>query len=203
MWHVLRLDPHFPQSMSMFSVVSRNWTAAEVRALPDEPGKRFECVDGELLVSPSPRLTHQSVVGFLWREIEDYVHAHRIGAAFMAPGDLELDTHTLVQPDVYVLPLVDGRRPRTDSEIGQPLLFVEVLSPSSARFDRVVKRQRYQRQGVEYWIVDPDARLIERWHPDSDRPSMHTDSIIWQPAGATSALTIDFTPIFVEALGEL
>ncbi len=201
--HALRPIPHCLQSMSMPSVVSRQWTAAEVRELPDEPGKRFECVDGELLVSPSPRLTHQSVVGFLWREIEDYVRAHRVGAAFMAPGDLELDTHTLVQPDVYVLPLVDGRRPRTQAEIGQPLLFIEVLSPSTARFERVVKRHRYQRQGVEYWIVDLDARLIECWFPDCDRPSVHTDTVTWQPTGAASALTVDFTPIFVEALGEL
>lgn len=201
--HALRPNPQSLQSMSMPSVVSRHWTAAEVRELPDEPGKRFECVDGELLVSPSPRLTHQSVVTLLWRVLEDYARATGTGAAFVAPGDLELDTYTLVQPDVYVLPLVDGRRPRTQNEIGQPLLFVEVLSPSTAHFDRVVKRQRYQRQGVEYWIVDLDARLVECWMPESVRPSVHTDTVTWQPAGATSALTVDFTPMFVEALGEV
>jgi Uma2 family endonuclease len=186
----------------MPAVVPRRWTAADVRELPDEPGKRFECVDGELLVSPSPRLTHQSVVMLLWRALEDYVRAHGIGAVFVAPGDLELDTHTLVQPDVYVLPLVDGRRPRTHTEIGQPLLFVEVLSPSTARFDRVVKRHRYQRQGVEYWIVDLDARLVERWFPDADRPSVHTDSISWQPLVVVPPLPLEVTPIFVDALGE-
>lgn len=148
--HALRSPPSRPQRMSMPAVLPRRWSAADVRELPDEPGKRFECVDGELLVSPSPRLTHQSVVALLWREIEAYVRAHTLGAAFFAPGDLELDAHTLVQPDVYVLPLVDGRRPRTQAEIGQPLLLIEVLSPSTARFDRVIKRHRYQRQGVEY-----------------------------------------------------
>jgi Uma2 family endonuclease len=189
--------------MSMPPELAHRWTAEEVRALPDEPGKRFECVDGELLVSPSPRLTHQSVVGLLWRELQDFVREQRVGAAFMAPGDLELDTHTLVQPDVYVLPLVDGRRPRTEAEIGQPLLFVEVLSPSTARFDRVVKRARYQRQGVEYWIVDLDARLVECWLPGSERPSVHTETISWAPVGAARTLTVDFRPIFVEALGEV
>jgi Uma2 family endonuclease len=189
--------------MSMPAVVPRRWTAADVRELPDEPGKRFECVDGELLVSPSPRLTHQSVVALLWREIEAYVRAHTLGAAFIAPGDLELDTHTLVQPDVYVLPLVDGRRPRTQTEIGQPLLFVEVLSPSTARVDRVIKRYRYQRQGVEYWIVDLDARLVERWLPDAERPSVHTETVAWQPAAEAPPLTIDFPPIFLDALGAL
>ena len=189
--------------MAMPAVSQRRWTADDVRALPDEPGKRFECVDGELLVSPSPRLPHQSMVGEFWRTIDDYVRAQRIGAGFMAPGDLELDAFTLVQPDVYVLPLVDGRRPRTVEEIGFPLLFVEVLSPGTARYDRIVKRGRYQRYGVEYWIVDLEARLLERWMPDSDRPEILTDAISWMPTGATSALRLDLAPMFVEALGEL
>ena len=189
--------------MAMPAVTPRRWTADDVRALPDEPGKRFECVDGELLVSPGPRLPHQSMVGALWRALEDYVRAQGVGAAFMAPGDLELDAFTLVQPDVYVLPLVDGRRPRTVAEIGFPLLFVEVLSPSTARFDRVVKRGRYQRYGVEYWIVDLDARVLERWTPASDRPEIVTESLTWLPAGAASALVLELEPLFVEAVGEI
>jgi Uma2 family endonuclease len=189
--------------MAMPAVSPRRWTADDVRALPDEPGKRFECVDGELLVSPSPRLPHQSMVGALWRAIEDYVRAQGIGAAFMAPGDLELDRFTLVQPDVYVLPLVAGRRPRTVEEIGFPSLFVEVLSPSTARYDRVVKRGRYQRYGVEYWIVDLDARLVERWLPASERPEILTASIRWMPDGAATALVLELEPLFVESVGEL
>lgn len=188
--------------MDMPAVAPRRWSADDVRALPDEPGKRFECVDGELLVSPSPRLTHQSMVGFLWRAIEEYVRSQQLGAGFMAPGDIELDAFTLVQPDVFVLPLVDGRRPRTVEEIGYPLLFVEVLSSSTARYDRVVKRGRYQRYGVEYWIVDLDARLVERWTPAAERPEIHTESIIWMPRGAPAPLVLELAPLFVESLGE-
>lgn len=181
--------------------LAHRWTAEEVRALPDEPGKRFECVDGELLVSPSPRLPHQSLVGDFHMLLKPYARAQGIGAAFMAPGDLELDPFTLVQPDVYVLPLVEGRPPRTASEIGQALLLIEVLSPSTARYDRVVKRARYQRYGVEYWIVDPEARLVERWLPDVSQPFIHTESITWAPSGCDAPLTIDLQPLFVEALG--
>ena len=184
-------------------VTPRRWSADDVRALPDEPGKRFECVDGELLVSPSPRLPHQSIVGFLFRELDAYARAQGAGAVFMAPGDIELDAFTLVQPDVYVLPLIDGRRPRTADEIGHPLLFIEVLSPSTARYDRVVKRGRYQRSGVEYWIVDGDARLLERWTPDLDRPSIHTDTITWAPPGAAAPFALELTPMFVDALGDI
>lgn len=200
--HALRAHPDRLQPMAMPAVLPRRWTADAVRALPDEPGKRFECVDGELLVSPSPRLVHQSAVLLLWRAVEDFARAHGIGAAFAAPGDLELDPSTLVQPDVYVLPLVNGRRPRTPEEIGHPLLFVEVLSHSTARFDRVVKRRRYQRAGVEYWIVDLDARLVERWLPDAESPSIHTETIAWEPSTEAPVLTIDLVPLFVEALGE-
>ena len=189
--------------MAMPLVTPRRWTADDVRALPDEPGKRFECVDGELLVSPGPRLPHQSIMTFLWRELESYARAEGIGCAFAAPGDLELDAFTLVQPDVYVLPLVDGRRPRTVEEIAFPLLFVEVLSPSTARYDRVVKRGRYQRYGVEYWIVDGEARLLERWTPDLDRPSIHTETIMWAPTGAASPFVLELAPMFVDALGEI
>ncbi len=200
--HALRSHLFCLQHMAMPAVVARRWTAAEVRELPDEPGKRFECVDGELLVSPSPRLTHQSAVTLLWRVLEDFVRPHLLGAVFVSPGDLELDAYTLVQPDVYVLPLVDGRRPRTQAEIGHPLLFVEVLSPSTARYDRVVKRPRYQRADVTYWIVDLDARLVECWLPNADRPSIHTETITWQPADAATMLTVELAPIFLDALGE-
>jgi Uma2 family endonuclease len=187
--------------MAMPASLSRRWTADDVRALPDEPGKRFECVDGELLVSPSPRLPHQSAVGFLFMQVEPYCRALGIGAAFMAPGDLELDPFTLVQPDVYVLPLVNGRRPRVVEEIGHGLLFIEVLSPSTARYDRVVKRARYQRYGVEYWIVDLEARLLEQWRPGEAQPHIHTEAISWAPTGA-SPLVIDLPALFADAVGD-
>jgi len=139
-------------------------------------------------------------VGFLHEHLAVHCRAHRVGAAFMAPGDIELDRFTLVQPDVFVLPLVDGRRPRTAEEIGHPLLFIEVLSPSTARYDRVVKRGRYQRYGVEYWIVDLDARLLERWLPQVEQPFIHTDSVRWEPSAA-AVLDVNLVALFDDALG--
>jgi hypothetical protein len=120
----------------------------------------------------------------------------------MAPTDLELDPLTLVQPDLLVLPLVNGRRPVEAHEIERPLLLVEVLSRSTARFDRVVKRARYQREGVECCIVDLDARLVERWMPTSDRPEIFTDEVRWQPAGAAEPCGIVLDALVAEALGE-
>ena len=178
------------------------WTADEVRALPEERGTRFECVDGELLVSPGPRLPHQWVVSLVHERLVQYCRTTRFGAVSGGPGELELDRFTLVQPDVFVLPKVNGRLPQTQEEAGHPLLFVEVLSPSTARYDRVVKRARYQRYGVEYWIFDSEARLVERWTPDAERPEIISAELTWQPAGATIALTIELPALFAEALGE-
>lgn len=188
--------------MFMPVVDTRRWTADEVRALPDEPGRRFECVDGDLLVSPSPSLSHQWAVAALFRALDAYCRAGEIGAVGMAPGDLQLDEVTLVQPDLFVLPLVGGRRPVSPSDIGRALLVVEVLSPGTARHDRVVKRARYQRYGAEYWIVDLDARLVERWTPDAQRPEILTGTLAWQPAETAVALRVDLDALFGEALGE-
>jgi len=189
--------------MSMPAIAEPRWSAEAVRALPYDPGKRVECVDGELLVSPGPRLVHQSAVTILLRLLDAYCEAHGAGAVFAAPGELELDAFTLVQPDVYVLPLVQGRRPRTAAEVGTPRLLVEVLSPSTARFDRVLKRQRYQRLGVEYWIVDCDARVVERWLPGDARPEVLTETVAWVTSPATDApCVIDLGRLFVEVLGE-
>ncbi len=189
--------------MGMPAVEDRRWTADEVRELPDEPGKRYECVDGELLVSPGPRISHQYAVAFLLERLQVYCRERQAGAVLMAPGEIELDSHTLVQPDVFIVPLVNGRRPQTTEELGNPILVVEVLSPSTARHDRIVKRARYQRQGVEMWIVDLDSRLVERWMPDSERPEIVTDRLAWQPSGAPAPLEINLNDLFEEALGEI
>lgn len=190
-----------PHTMAMPAVTDRVWTAAEVQALPDDPSHRYECVDGVLLVSPAPRMAHQSAVTVLVGMLDALVRQAGVGAVFVAPSEWILDPRTLVQPDLYVVPLVDGRRPRTEAERGQPLVFIEVLSPSTARFDRVVKRARYQRAGIEYWIVDLDSRLVERWLPQDERPSIHAEELVWQPTGAAAPFVIALEPFFTEVLG--
>ncbi len=181
---------------------TQDWTAEQLRALPDD-GRRYEVIDGELLVTPAPRLAHQSAVAEMWRLLAD--HAKRVGAgfAFMSPADIEFDPKTMVQPDVFVTAPVDGRRPRDWSDITDLMLAVEVLSPSTARADRQVKRRLFQRRGVpEYWIVDLDARLIERWRPDDERPELLAETLVWQPSAEAEPLEIDLPRFFGEVMGE-
>ncbi|MBL0170033.1 MAG: Uma2 family endonuclease [Gemmatimonadaceae bacterium] len=102
-----------------------------------------------------------------------------------------------VLPPAGDLALRDNPRQRPP-----PLLAVEVLSPSTARQDRIVKRPRYQRTGVEYWMVDLDARVVERWTPDAERPEICLIAITWQPAGAVAPLAIDLVALFAEIVRE-
>lgn len=180
----------------------QRWTAAQVRKLPDD-GNRYEVVDGELLVTPAPRFDHQEAVARLWQVLDQYVTGSGIGHATISPADVELDPHTLVQPDVFVVKLVDGRRPRNWPDLQGLVLAAEVLSPSSARADRTVKRRRYQRAGIaEYWVVDVDARLVERWRPGDARPEILTDELTWQPDPAREPLRINLPDYFARVLDE-
>jgi Uma2 family endonuclease len=78
-----------------------------------------------------------------------------------------------------------------------PILVVEILSPSSAHADRFVKRRRFQLAGIaEYWIVDLDGRAIERWKPGDDRPELCDREFTWQPAGASEPLIVDLPGFF-------
>ena len=178
---------------------AETWTAERIRALPDD-GLRHEVVDGEHLVTPAPRLVHQRAVRLLQRRLSDYAVAQGLGECFASPADVEFDPHTMVQPDVFV---TANRRAKTWLEILPLRLAVEILSPSSARADRIVKRRRLQRAGVpEYWIVDLDARLVERWRPGDKRPEVLEERLPWQPEGTAEPLVVDLEAFFREVLDD-
>lgn len=181
-------------------VQQTEWTAEMARALPDD-GKRYEVLDGELFVTPGPNFDHQSAVLRLIVPIDAYVRAHALGWALMSPADIEFSLRRLVQPDLFVVPASEAGRPRTWRDISSLLLAVEVLSPSTARADRHRKRLIYQSEGVgEYWIVDLDARVVERWRPDDSRPEIIADTLAWHPRPDVPALAIDLQGYFASAL---
>jgi Uma2 family endonuclease len=174
------------------------WTAEAIRALPDD-GLRHEVVDGEHLVSPSPRLKHQRALGLIIRALRPYVEDNRLGEVFSSPADVELDPRTLVQPDVFV---TARRRAKDWTEILPLRLAIEILSPSTGRADRIVKRRRFQRAAIEYWIVDLDARLVERWRPGDERPELLSDALEWRPEPGLPPLAVDLVAFFREVHAE-
>jgi len=177
------------------------WTVELVRALPDD-GKRYEVLDGELFVTPAPGNPHQRAVGALYLVLAPYTRDNGVGETWLAPTDLVFGPRRLLEPDLFVVALVAGKRTMDEDEMPRRLLLtVEILSPSTRRADRVRKRAIYMDEGVpEYWIVDLDARLIERWRQGDARPEIVTGSLTWQPVAGAPALELDLPRFFAEVL---
>jgi Uma2 family endonuclease len=174
----------------------------QLYALPDD-GARHEIIDGELFVTPAPSLVHQNAATELVVLLRGYLLEHPVGRVFIAPADVEVSNDTVVEPDLFVIPQVPPPLPRAWSWSRGMLLAVEIPSPGSARADRQVKRRLYQRLGLpEYWIVDLDARLVERWRPGEERPEMILEELRWAPTGADEPLVVDLGPTFRRAWGE-
>ena len=128
----------------------------------DLDGLRYEIVDGMLFAEPSPRRAHQKAVGNLSAILHAWVRAHDLGEVYVAPFDVILDPRTTVAPDLV---FVVKDRLAIVAERGveaAPDLLVEVLSPGTARRDRVRKLNAYARHGVRhYWLVDPEVKTLE------------------------------------------
>ena len=199
----LRNPPRAEQTMGMPVAKNRYWTVEDVWALPDTPGVRYEAIDGELFVTPAPSLLHQRAVRTITEQLQAYARQEGVGEVFSAPIDVVLDDGTIVQPDVLAFPVMSVDAMRASArERRLPLLAVEVLSHSTARYDRIVKRPRIQRSGFELWIVDLDGQVIERWAPTAERPEVCVASIAWQLPGAVSTLMIDLESLFITILAD-
>jgi Uma2 family endonuclease len=179
----------------------RNWTEEEFYAARDAapPGERWELVDGDVLVTPSPNWVHQGIIVRLAVVLDAYLRQQRVGWMFVSPLDVTLEPGLVLQPDLLVVP--DGELRKRDDVVRHLLLAIEVISPSSARHDRVTKRPRYQRNRVpEYWVVDDASQTVERWRPEDERPEIVSEALVWQPAGASEAFRLELPGFFREVL---
>jgi Uma2 family endonuclease len=135
--------------------------ADDIWDTPDD-GKRYEVIDGALIVSPTPRVPHQRAVLRLATALSNHVRAQGLGEVFVAPTAVILDDENALEPDVVFV-----SRDRIDIVTeraieGAPDLVVEVLSDSSRAGDRGLKQRLYARMGIpHYWLIDPRARTLE------------------------------------------
>lgn len=127
-----------------------------------DDGERWELIGGQIYnMTPAPRLNHQSLVQNLFRSLDQQLQ-DKPYKLWLAPTDVILSDEDVVQPDVFVV--CDPKKMEGDRVEGAPDFIAEVLSPSTAAKDRREKRALYETHGVkEYWLVDPDARLVERY----------------------------------------
>ena len=174
------------------------YTADMVRDLTDETRHwpRYETVYGELLVTPAPRLWHQEIVARLLTALRMYVEREPVGHVFCSPADISWGPDTLVQPDVFVVPIEEART-LTWARVQTLLLAVEVLSPSSGRADRFTKRRLYQNVGIPlYWVVDADDRTVEVWTPTDRFPHVERDALVWAASGAATPFVVRLDELF-------
>lgn len=134
--------------------ISEKLTVEDYRATPE--GARYQLVGGELIMAPAPNVYHQTVTLNLGRMLAGFLDRKPLGRVFVAPVDVYLSEHDVVQPDVLFVAKANTGLIREDGVHGAPDLVIEVLSPATVQLDAKVKRRLYAKHGCkELWLVDP------------------------------------------------
>lgn len=154
---------HGPMTANTIRSRTRHWTYADYCRIPPDRN-RHEIVDGRHYVTPSPERHHQEVLVNLVVWFAEHIKKPGLGHVLCAPMDVHLGRGSVVQPDLIVV----GKANRSilgDKKLtGAPDLLVEILSPSTRRYDRKTKLERYERAGVrEFWLVDPERHRVEQF----------------------------------------
>lgn len=136
---------------------------------PDD-GNRHELIDGVHYVTPSPEVRHQAIVVRLVLAIGNHLQSNpHLGRVFVAPLDVVLSHHDIVEPDVLFVATEQTAILTEKNVQGPPALVIEVLSPGTRKRDAQAKRRLFERSGVrEYWLVDPELDTVQvlRMTPD-------------------------------------
>ena len=140
------------------------WTTADIALFPDD-GKRYEIIDGELIVTRAPRWSHQKIVGRIFNVLDAWSESTDLGEASLNPGIIFTEEDNVIPDVVWVSQerlnlLLDDAEHLT----GSPELVVEVLSPGEKNVQRdcQLKLKLYSQQGVqEYWIVNTELRQVQ------------------------------------------
>ena len=151
---------------------SKRWTYDDYARLDEE--QRYEIIDGELLMAPAPDYLHQDWSRKLFRRMDKHVIDGKLGEVLYAPLDVVLDAENVIQPDLLFIANANLSILQARGVFGAPDLLVELISPSSVRRDRYLKKGLYARFGVkEYWIVDTANKAIEVWKLQNRQFELH------------------------------
>jgi len=173
------------------------WTYSEYARLPDD-GNRYEVLDGEVLMTPSPGTRHQRIAAELFVRLRAYVLANHLGE-MLWDLDLLFVSGQFLRPDMLFVAKAETHRLTDRGVEGVPGLVVEIISPSSKPIDRLKKPTRYADFGVpEYWAVDPDERVVLVWAFDAGAtdPRTETERVLWQPDPAIPPLDLKVASLF-------
>ncbi len=141
------------------TVKEKLWTYEDYLKLEDD--KRYEIIKGRLMEMPAPSVSHQRIVGVIYKILDKKVGDK--GEVIISPVDVVLSNDVVVQPDVIVI-LTENKGIIGDRIYGSPDIVVEVVSPNSYTRDRYEKFKVYEEFKVkEYWILLPGEKTIEVW----------------------------------------
>ncbi|MGE3175962.1 MAG: Uma2 family endonuclease [Vicinamibacterales bacterium] len=183
-------------------------TAADTRLTYDDfvlfpdDGKRHEIIDGVHYVTPSPRLRHQDLVGRLYFAVAEYLVEHpSAGRVFLAPLDVVLSNHDVVEPDLLFIAR-DQTGIMTEKNIqGAPALVVEVMSKGTRKRDTQIKRRLFEQVGVrEYWLVDPERDTVQVLRPSADGRLARVEELTAEDGGTLTTPLLPGCAIDVRTL---
>ncbi|GHV91414.1 hypothetical protein AGMMS50268_19170 [Spirochaetia bacterium] len=168
-----------------------------------DESERCELVDGEIVMLGAPTSDHQHLVMELAYQIRRFLEGKSC-QVFPAPFDVRLhpaeddSDDTVFEPDIVVI--CDPSKIEKRGCKGAPDLIIEIMSPSSARYDRVVKFRRYQQAGVrEYWIADPETKSVQACILENGHYTVTMyDDTNTAPVSVLPGCTIDLTTVFAE-----
>lgn len=168
----------------------RSLTRADLETMPDD-GRRYELLDGVLVVSPAPRVNHQIASARLLRLLQDVAAGSGLIALY-APVDVTLADDSVLQPDLVVARREDfGERDLP----APPVLAVEVLSPSTRGIDLLLKKDRLERAGCpHYWVVDADEPSVTAWALRDDAYQQVASSVGDAPFEVTEPFSLSLVP---------
>lgn len=148
--------------MTQAATIKKKFTYEDYRKLPED--SKFELIEGEFVMTPSPKTEHQKISRELEFRMMKFVKEKGLGEVFYAPFDVYLDEETVFQPDLLFIAKDRLAIIGEENVKGAPDLVVEILSESSAYRDTIQKKLLYAKFGVkEYWIVAPREGLIEQY----------------------------------------
>jgi Uma2 family endonuclease len=172
-------------------------TVADLEKYPDDDGKRYELIEGELYVSAAPGLPHQLVLVNLLGAFISYLKINPIGKIVPGAGAVFSNFDAVIPDLVFVSNERWSQIVANDRFSAAPEIVMEVLSPGSEnrRRDLMAKRRLYQKYGVqEYWVVDQENHSVLVYH------YIETDEVTFNPS---DALTSDLLPGFEIAVEDL
>lgn len=149
---------------TLFGPAKTNATYEDVLAAPE--GVTAELIDGNLYLQPRPRGLHQHIVG----EMREMLRPVRGVDGWVILPEVELHIPMTLVPDLSGWRAERFTEPLDSAHFGVvPDWVCEVLSPSTAGYDKGLKRRTYLERGVRYlWVVDPDDHTIETFEAHAD-----------------------------------